>query len=116
MSDMPRMPHVDFLNWWNSQDTINLSDACKWSAWNAWEYRERELAAANEAREKALAWTDEDKPLPEDAEIHAHHPIVNGSHKTYEEALRVVGAKRSKGALVDLVNWLLQRNNRASNS
>lgn len=70
---------------------------------------ERELAAANERAEKTLAWTAEDKPLPEDAEIHAHHPVVNGSHKTYEEALRMVGAKRSKGALVDLVNWLLQR-------
>lgn len=58
---------------------------------------------------EAVAWTDEDKPLPEDAEIHAHHPVINDSYKTYETALRLVGAKRSKGALVDLVNWLLQR-------
>lgn len=59
-------------------------------------------------REHARAeWTDDDKPLPEDAAISAAHPMESGSHDTYLEAMRLVGAKRSKGALVDLVNWLL---------
>lgn len=48
-----------------------------------------------------------DKPLPEDDAIHAAHPIQTGRHDLYQEAQRMVGAKRSKGALVELVNWLL---------
>lgn len=54
------------------------------------------------------AWS-EDKPLPEDAAINATHPIKTGRHDLYQEAMRLVGAKHSKGALVDLVNWLLHR-------
>lgn len=50
---------------------------------------------------------DDDKPIPEDADILAAHPINTGRHDLYAEAMRMVGAKRSKGALVDLVNWLL---------
>lgn len=41
--------------------------------------------------------------------IKAAHPTRNGSHETYATAMRMVGARRSKGALVELVNWLLQR-------
>ena len=52
-------------------------------------------------------WTDEDLPLPEDEEIHNAHPLKTGDHDLYTEALRLVGAKHSKYALVDLVNWLL---------
>jgi hypothetical protein len=50
-----------------------------------------------------------DQPLPEDEAIRAAHPIYTGRHDRYLEAMRLVGAKRSKGALVCLVNWLLQR-------
>jgi len=57
----------------------------------------------------AQAWTDADKPLPEDDEILSHHPMKNGSHDAHTEAMRLVGAKRSKAALVDLTSWLLQR-------
>lgn len=63
---------------------------------------ERELA-------DATSWTDEDKPLPEDEAIHAEHPLRTRDYDTYSEALRLVGAKRSKHALVDLVNWLLRQ-------
>lgn len=63
---------------------------------------ERELA-------EATSWTDEDKPLPEDAQIDAAHPLETNDYARYTEALRLVGAKRSKYALVDLVNWLLSR-------
>lgn len=54
-------------------------------------------------------WTDEDKPLPEDEAIRAAHPTRTSEHQRYAEAMRLVGAKRSKYALVDLVNWLLSR-------
>lgn len=53
-----------------------------------------------------LAW-DDDRPLPEDEAIDAAFPTRSGRHDTYQEAMRMVGAKRSKGALVSLVNWLL---------
>lgn len=49
----------------------------------------------------------EDQPIPEDEAIKAAHPTRSGQHETYQEAMRLVGAKRSKGALVELVNWLL---------
>jgi hypothetical protein len=52
---------------------------------------------------------DADKPLPEDAEILAAHPVHSGRHDLYVEAMRLVGARHSKAALVDLVNWLLHR-------
>lgn len=61
---------------------------------------ERELAGA-------LAWTADDQPLPEDDAIRAAHPCETDRHDLYADAMRLVGAKRSKGALVDLVNWLL---------
>lgn len=55
------------------------------------------------------AWTDEDKDLPEDRQITEAHPTETGRHDLYLQALRFVEAKRSKYALVDLVNWLLSR-------
>jgi hypothetical protein len=63
---------------------------------------ERELA-------EALAWSDDDRPLPEDEAIQAAHPLKTKAYDRHREAMRLVGAKRSKGALVDLVNWLLSR-------
>lgn len=61
------------------------------------------------SHEEKLGDESSDKPIPEDAEIQVNHPHLSGSHETYAEAMRMVGAKRSKGALVDLVNWLLMR-------
>ncbi len=59
---------------------------------------------------KALPeWTEADQPLPEDEAIREAFPTRSGRHDLYVEALRLVGAKRSKFALVDLVNWLLHR-------
>jgi len=56
-------------------------------------------------------YTDEDEPvdeaLPEDNLIANAHPIYTGRHDIYAEALRLVTAKHSKGALVNIVNWLL---------
>ena len=53
-------------------------------------------------------WND-DRPLPEDDAIKAAIPTRSGRHDLYAEAMRLVGAKRSKRALVELVNWLLHR-------
>jgi len=50
-----------------------------------------------------------DKPLPEDEEIKAAHPLHTNRHGLYAEAMRLVGAKRSKNGLVNLVTWLLTR-------
>lgn len=50
-----------------------------------------------------------DWPLPEDAEIDRAHPLRSRKHDLYQEAARLVSAKRSKFALVALVNWLLLR-------
>jgi hypothetical protein len=71
-----------------------------------------ELAAKEKeiARLRALSYGDwDEKPLPEDAAIEAAHPMNGGDGARYMEAMRLVGARRSKGALVELVNWLLAR-------
>ncbi len=52
---------------------------------------------------------DDDRELPEDEAIAAAHPTRSGRHVEYQTAMRMVGAKRSKGALVELVSWLLIR-------
>lgn len=59
-----------------------------------------------------MSW-DGDKPLPEDDAIAASHPLRSGRHDLYAEAMRLVGAKHSKGALVALVNWLLNEREKA---
>lgn len=51
--------------------------------------------------------TSEDQAIPEDEAIRAAHPTRSGRHGLYQVALRLVGAKKSKKALVELVNWLL---------
>ena len=73
----------------------------------------RRLAAAliettAELEQFQVPW-DSDKPIPEDAAINASHPLDTGRHELYAHAMRMVGAKHSKGALVALVNWLLHR-------
>lgn len=51
----------------------------------------------------------DDNELPEDAAISAAFPTRSNRHDLYQEAMRMVGAKRSKHGLVKLVNWLLYR-------
>lgn len=71
------------------------------------------LRALLEARAVAegSAWSDQ--PLPEDEAIQAAFPTRSGEHGAYAEALRLVGARRSKSALVELVTWLLVERKRA---
>jgi hypothetical protein len=40
--------------------------------------------------------------------IAAAHPMETGDHVTYIKAMEMVGNRHSKGALVELVNWLLK--------
>jgi len=51
-----------------------------------------------------------------DAEVKAiiaAHPMRTGKHDQYVEAMRLVGERHGKGELVELVNWLLCRIERA---
>ena len=58
--------------------------------------------------EETMWWSSEyDKELPEDKEIAKAHPMASGRHDLFKEATRLVGAKHSKYALIELVNWLL---------
>ena len=59
---------------------------------------------------EAKKWCpDGDEAIKEDDEIKACHPVSGGRDDLYMEALRMVSAKRSKYALVDLVNMVLHR-------
>lgn len=83
-------------------------------------FTEEEESAIKDALRKAYragerlfeteAWqSQDDKPLPEDDAIHEAFPTRSDRHDLYVEAMRLVGAKYTKGALVALVNWLLHR-------
>ena len=50
-----------------------------------------------------------DQQLPEDNEIAAALPAASGDRESYQEAERLVGARRSKRALIELVAWLIHR-------
>lgn len=54
-------------------------------------------------------WDDKDLSQEEEQAMHEAFPVRSGRHELYAEAMRMVGAKRSKGELVRLVNWLLHR-------
>lgn len=63
-------------------------------------------AQPDDARE----WQNEDDIDDEHtAAIAAAHPMETQAYDTYSVALKMVGNRRSKYALVDLVNWLLSR-------
>jgi hypothetical protein len=49
----------------------------------------------------------EDKPDDLTAAIAAAHPLRTGHHASYARALELVGNRHSKGALVELVSYLL---------
>lgn len=81
-----------------------------WSPDHAWQSEEvQRVVTAFMAMRLAESWPEQwgDQPLPEDAEIAGAHPMITGRDDLYAEAMRLVGARRSKAALVDLVGWLL---------
>lgn len=53
-------------------------------------------------------WGD-DAPDEWSAQIDAAHPLRTKNYKAWDTAQKMVGHRRSKGALVELVCWLLQR-------
>lgn len=64
-------------------------------------------------KEMSGPWAD-DRPGPFDAEIERAHParLDNDEpydHERYVIAMKLVGTRNSKYALVDLVNWLIKR-------
>lgn len=65
------------------------------------------LAAAERELDEALHWEDVADEWSE--RIKDCHPTVNGSHRTYSVAMKMVGHRHSKGQLVALVNWSLLR-------
>lgn len=74
----------------------------------------RNIAGQDPYVAKLLAYVDElrgvnwgDREDQHSEAISAAHPVHTGEHKTYATALEMVGNRRSKYALVDLVNWLL---------
>ncbi len=72
------------------------------------EVKINELAVKELAFIKDENWDDRD--IPEDEKIRAAHPLnaqTKESYKLYDEAMRLVGAKRSKHALCELVCYLL---------
>lgn len=92
------------------QDAGRLSKAAADEMAIAHEWRRRaEAAEARLVELSPAAWTEDDQELPEDAAIREAFPTRSGRHDLYGEAMRLVGAKRSKGALVALVTWLLLR-------
>lgn len=96
---------------WLSGET-DVSDADAEIRTLAVAFRKVAESAHAEGVKEERAWTDEDKPLPEDDAIAAVFPTridTSAAHAMYAEARRLVGAKRSKFALIDLVNWLLHR-------
>lgn len=54
-------------------------------------------------------WSEEDREDQHTKAIEAAHPLKTGDHRRYARALQMVGNRRGKYALVDLVNWLLMR-------
>lgn len=53
------------------------------------------------------AW--EDTPDEYTAEIATAHPMKTGDHDTYQIASKMIGNRHGKGALIDLMNWLLRK-------
>lgn len=68
----------------------------------------RRALAALDGLQEAQRWDDEEKDQWT-AEIEAAFPTRSGAHEAYADAMRMVGNRRSKGALVALVTWLIVR-------
>lgn len=87
-------------------------------ALEAWNRRAERLAApavpAEQAQPASAATASpeaewQDKRDRWTSMIDASHPMKTGTHDAYATALEMVGNRHSKGALVELVCWLVQR-------
>lgn len=87
---------------------LDETEGLRASLRSAIERAERAERALREEKSAASAeWGD--RPIVEDDDIQDAHPVRSGRHGEYGLASYLVGAKRSKRALIDLVNWLLVR-------
>lgn len=84
-----------------------LTDLLDEDWWAMCEQMLLECWARESEIQRLKEWTEDDQQLPEDDEIRAARPRTTDGNDLYAEAMRLVGAKRSKYALIDLVNWLL---------
>lgn len=65
------------------------------------------LIALAQPEQEPVAWQDKEDEWS--YEIAAHHPMKTKAYKQWDTAMAMVGARHSKGALVELVCWLLQK-------
>jgi hypothetical protein len=86
-------------------------DELRRAAENYVEWRAADMALNAELKEKLAQWETawDDKDDQWTVSIKAAFPTNSGSHDEYGQAMTMVGNRRSKGALVALVNWLLVR-------
>jgi len=61
-------------------------------------------------REQALAWDEKDDQWT--TAIDESHPLKTKAYAAYDTAMEMVGNRRTKGSLVDLVCWLIQEKDR----
>jgi hypothetical protein len=104
------------MNMDNNQLTDERIDALfaekhdpKQSPWDNWRRFARAIQAELSALPAAqpVAWEDKrDRWSPM---IDASHPMETGAHDAYATAMEMVGNRHSKGELVELVCWLVQR-------
>ena len=69
--------------------------------------------ALEQPAQEPVAWEDKEDEWSE--AIAASHPLQTKSFVEYESAMKMVGNRKSKGALVDLVCYLLQHFNADAN-
>lgn len=72
-----------------------------------WKTIEKKPLYTHPAPQVPEPWHD-DKPDEWSPSIDAAHPMKSGAHDAYATAMKMVGNRKSKGALVELVCWLLQ--------
>lgn len=73
-----------------------------------WRQLKRYINFLEQEFKKKTEWAEEDIPLQEDKEIQSYHPLEkSGKEDYYRTACLYVEAKRSKYALIDVLNWIL---------
>jgi len=65
------------------------------------------IASYHKGTQPVKDWHDRDDYLT--PEIDKYHPLKTGDHATRQKANELVGNRHSKGALIDLVNYLLKQ-------
>lgn len=115
---MPTAPPPGDPAWRSEQNMVEFTDEVYREEIGDLKVERDALSDRVKALEAVIAaqkaeWGDggNDRPLSIQDKIDAASPIINrkgdGCWKTYETALKMVGAKHSKYGLVDLVNYLL---------